>query len=29
MIKCNDEECYGGCRIKYQVIKLDGLVEST
>ena len=25
--KCNDEECYGGCRIKYQVIKLDGLVS--
>ena len=25
--KCSDEECYGGCRIKYQVIKLDGLVS--
>jgi 7-cyano-7-deazaguanine synthase len=25
--KCSDEECYGGCRIKYQVIKLDGLVN--
>ena len=25
--ECSDEECYGGCRIKYQVIKLDGLVS--
>ena len=25
--KCSNEECYGGCRIKYQVIKLDGLVS--
>ena len=25
--QCTDNNCYGGCRIKYQVIKLDGLVD--
>ncbi len=25
--QCNDNNCYGGCRINYQVIKLDGLVD--
>ena len=25
--QCNDNNCYGGCKIKYQVIKLDGLVD--
>jgi 7-cyano-7-deazaguanine synthase len=25
--QCNENDCYGGCRIKYQVIKLDGLVN--
>ena len=25
--QCTDNNCYGGCRIKYQVIKLDGLVN--
>ena len=24
---CTDENCYGGCRVNYQVIKLDGLVN--
>ena len=23
--QCNDNDCYGGCRIKYRVVKLDGL----
>tara|TARA_R100000541_G_scaffold28647_2_gene37950 strand:+ start:1603 stop:2451 length:849 start_codon:yes stop_codon:yes gene_type:complete len=25
--QCTDNNCYGGCRIKFQVIKLDGLVD--
>jgi len=25
--KCSDEECYGGCRIKYRKIELNGLVS--
>ena len=25
--QCTDNNCYGGCKIKYQVIKLDGLVK--
>ena len=25
--QCNDNNCYGGCKINYQVIKLDGLVD--
>jgi 7-cyano-7-deazaguanine synthase len=25
--KCSDEECYGGCRIKYRQIQLNGLVD--
>ena len=25
--QCNDNDCYGGCRIKYQVVKLDGLPD--
>ena len=25
--QCTNNNCYGGCRIKYQVIKLDGLVD--
>ena len=25
--QCNDNDCYGGCRIKYRVIKLDGLTD--
>ena len=25
--QCNDNNCYGGCKINYQVIKLDGLVS--
>jgi len=25
--QCNENDCYGGCRIKYQVIKLNGLVD--
>mgnify|MGYP001028598235 CR=1 FL=1 len=24
---CTDENCFGGCRVNYQVIKLDGLVN--
>ena len=24
---CNESECYGGCKINYKVIKLDGLVD--
>ena len=24
---CTDENCFGGCRVTYQVIKLDGLVN--
>ena len=24
---CTDESCFGGCRVNYQVIKLDGLVN--
>ena len=25
--QCTDNNCYGGCKIKYQVIKLDGLAQ--
>jgi 7-cyano-7-deazaguanine synthase len=25
--QCTDNNCYGGCKIKYQVIKLDGLSQ--
>jgi len=25
--QCSENNCYGGCKIKYQVIKLDGLVD--
>ena len=25
--QCNDNDCYGGCRIKYRVVKLDGLPD--
>ena len=25
--QCTDNNCYGGCKINYQVIKLDGLVK--
>jgi 7-cyano-7-deazaguanine synthase len=26
-LQCTDNNCYGGCKIKYQVIKLDGLAQ--
>ena len=24
---CDENDCYGGCKVNYRVIKLDGLVD--